>query len=61
MIRCEAPRHSLANGFTLGVNWYANANFNLMCDWVYNTRDDLAPGSFTGFVSGLGIEAQLQF
>jgi len=49
------------NGFTLGVNWYANANFNLMCDWVYNTRDDLAPGSFTGFVSGLGIEAQLQF
>lgn len=51
----------ILNGFTLAVNWYANTNFNLMCDWVYNQRSDLPTGTFAGFTSGFGIEAQIQF
>jgi phosphate-selective porin OprO and OprP len=51
----------ILNGVTLGLNWYANTNLNVMCDWVYNQRSDLAPGTFTGWTSGFGIEVQFQF
>jgi phosphate-selective porin OprO/OprP len=51
----------ILNGVSLAVNWYANNNFNIMCDWVYDQRSDLAPGSLTGWTSGFGIEAQFQF
>jgi phosphate-selective porin OprO and OprP len=51
----------ILNGVTLALNWYANTNFNVMCDWVYNQRSDLAPGTFAGWTSGFGIEVQFQF
>ena len=49
------------NGLTLALNWYANTNLNVMCDWAYDQRTDLAPGTFSGFTSGWGIEVQFQF
>jgi phosphate-selective porin OprO and OprP len=51
----------ILNGVTLGLNWYMNTNFNVMFDWVYNQRTDLAPGTNSGWVSGAGIEVQFQF
>ena len=51
----------ILNGVTLALNWYANTNFNVMCDWVYNQRSDFTPGTFTGWTSGFGIEVQFQF
>ncbi len=49
------------NGFTLGLNWYANTNLNVMMDWVGNQRSDLAPGTLPGWTSGVGVEVQFQF
>ncbi|HEV3415795.1 MAG TPA: porin [Pirellulales bacterium] len=55
------------NGVSLALNWYANDNFNVMLDWVYDQRDDtptgptLATSSPAGWTSGVGIEAQFQF
>ena len=51
----------IANGFTLGLNWYLNNNFNVMFDWVYDTRDDVPANSAQGWVSGIGTEIQFQF
>jgi phosphate-selective porin OprO/OprP len=57
----------ILNGVSLALNWYANQNFNVMLDWVYDQRDDtptgttLATSSPAGWVSGVGIEAQFQF
>ena len=51
----------ILNGFSLALNWYANTNLNVMCDWNYDERTDLAPGTFSGFTSGFGIEVQFQF
>jgi phosphate-selective porin len=45
----------------VALNWYANTNFNVMCDWVYDQRTDLAPGTFSGWTNGFGIEIQFQF
>jgi phosphate-selective porin OprO/OprP len=49
------------NGFTLALNWYANTNLNVMMDWVYDQREDLATGTTPGWTSGAGIEVQFQF
>jgi len=51
----------LLNGVSVALNWYANTNFNVMFDWIYDQRTDLAPGTFSGFTSGYGIEVQFQF
>jgi phosphate-selective porin OprO/OprP len=51
----------IANGFSLGLNCYLNNNFNVMFDWVYDTRDDVPANSAQGWVSGLGTEVQFQF
>ncbi len=51
----------VANGLTLGLNWYLNNNFNMMFDWVYDTRDDVPANSAQGWVSGFGTEIQFQF
>jgi phosphate-selective porin OprO/OprP len=56
------------DGVTLGLNWYANTNLNVMFDWVYDNRYDLpvvtgAGGSSTvaGYTTGFGIRVQFQF
>jgi phosphate-selective porin OprO/OprP len=49
------------NGFTLGLNWYLNTNFNVMFDWVYDQRDEVPANSASGWVSGVGTEVQFQF
>ena len=54
-------RAASLNGFTLGLNWYLNTNFNVMFDWVYDTRDDVPANSAQGWVSGIGTEVQFQF
>jgi phosphate-selective porin OprO/OprP len=51
----------IANGFTLGLNCYLNNNFNMMFDWVYDTRDDVPANTAQGWVSGFGTEIQFQF
>ena len=55
------------DGFTLALNWYVNANLNVMLDWVFDNRYDLPKGATPatstaeGFTSGFGAEVQLQF
>ena len=49
------------NGYTLGLNWYLNTNFNVMFDYVYDQRDDVPANSAKGWVSGIGTEVQFQF
>lgn len=51
----------IASGFTLGLNWYLNNNFNVMFDWVYDTRDDVPANAAQGWISGIGTEIQFQF
>jgi phosphate-selective porin OprO/OprP len=49
------------NGVTLGLNWYANTNLNVMLDWACDQRSDLATGTTPGWTSGVGVEVQFQF
>jgi phosphate-selective porin OprO/OprP len=49
------------DGWTFGLNWYANTNVKLQFDYVYDHRYDLATGSVPGYVSGLGIRMQFMY
>ena len=51
----------ILSGVSVALNWYVNTNFNVMCDWVYDQRYDLAPGTHSGWTNGAGIEMQFQF
>jgi phosphate-selective porin OprO and OprP len=53
------------NGYTLGLNWYLNANFKVQFDYVYDQRSALPPdsaaGPFPGSVQGFGVMFQVMF
>jgi phosphate-selective porin OprO/OprP len=49
------------DGYSLALNWYANNNFDMMFDYVFDNRYDLPTGSNPGWTSGFGVEAQLTF
>jgi phosphate-selective porin OprO/OprP len=49
------------DGFSVALNWYLNNNLNVMFDWVYNHRYDVATGVIPGYTSGYGMRVQLQF
>jgi phosphate-selective porin len=51
----------IMDGYSVALNWYANNNFDMMFDWVFDDRTDVPKGVIPGWTSGFGVEAQLTF
>jgi phosphate-selective porin OprO/OprP len=51
----------IMDGFSVALNWYANNNFDMMFDWVFDNRYDVPAGVVPGWTSGFGVEAQFTF
>jgi phosphate-selective porin OprO/OprP len=45
--------------FTLGLNWYLNANMKIQLDYILEHRDQ--PGATTGWIDGVGARAAYNF
>ena len=57
----------IANGASVALNWYLNANLSVMTDWVYDYRYDATSTANpllaipNGSTNGVGTEVQLTF
>ena len=62
-----AIQGGVMQGLDLGLNWYLNSNLSVMCDFVYDYRNDLPVGptgpttSEPGVLRGVGTRMQFSY